>query len=94
MATTIEKQTWLADTIQRHGRITLRDLSRLWEDNDSLNPEGLELSERTFHRHREEIERIFGLCIKCDKRDMIAEDKEAFQYICQAYEVVKHNLLG
>lgn len=26
--------------------------------------------------------------------DMIAEDKEAFQYICQAYEVVKHNLLG
>ena len=26
--------------------------------------------------------------------DMIAEDKESFQYICQAYEVVKHNLLG
>lgn len=26
--------------------------------------------------------------------EMIAEDKGAFQNICQAYEVVKHNLLG
>ncbi|AWE06959.1 hypothetical protein DCE79_05895 [Lysinibacillus sp. 2017] len=26
--------------------------------------------------------------------EMIAEDKEAFQHICQAYEVVKHNMLG
>lgn len=26
--------------------------------------------------------------------EMIAEDKEAYQNICQAYEVVKHNLLG
>lgn len=69
MATTIEKQTWLVDTIQRHGRITLKELSRIWEDNDTLNPDALELSERTFHRHREEIERIFGVSIKCDKRD-------------------------
>ena len=70
MATTIEKQTWLVDTIQRHGRISLKELSRIWQDNDSLNPEGGELTERTFHRHREEIERIFGISIKCDKRDM------------------------
>lgn len=69
MATTIEKQTWLVDTIRRRGRITLKELSDLWEDNDSLNPEGCELTARTFHRHREEIERIFGLSIKCDKRD-------------------------
>lgn len=70
MASTIEKQTWLVDTISRHGRISLKDLSRIWENNDTLNPDGLELSERTFHRHREEISRIFGIDIKCDKRDM------------------------
>lgn len=70
MATTIEKQTWLVDTIQRHRKISLKDISRIWQDNDSLNPEGCELTERTFHRHREEIERIFGISIKCDKRDM------------------------
>ena len=70
MATTIEKQTWLVDTIQRHRKISLKDLSRIWQDNNSLNPEGCELTERTFHRHREEIERIFGISIKCDKRDM------------------------
>ena len=69
MATTIEKQTWLVDTIRRHGRISLRELSRIWEDNSALNPDGQELSERTFHRHREEIERIFGISIRCDKRD-------------------------
>lgn len=70
MASTIEKQTWLVDTISRHGRISLKDLSRIWEDNRTLNPDRLELSERTFHRHREEISRIFGIDIKCDKRDM------------------------
>ena len=69
MATTIEKQTWLVDTIGRRGRISLRELSDLWQDNDALNPEGTELSARTFHRHREEIERIFGISIRCDKRD-------------------------
>lgn len=69
MATTIEKQTWLVDTIGRYGRISLKDLNRFWQNNSSLNPEGAELSERTFHRHREEIARIFGLEIKCDKRD-------------------------
>lgn len=70
MATTIEKQTWLVDTIQRHGRISLKDLSRIWEDNRSLNSDRCKLTERTFHRHREEIERIFGISIKCDKSDM------------------------
>lgn len=83
MATTIEKQTWLVDTIQRHGRISLKDLSRIWEDNRSLNPDRGKLTERTFHRHREEIERIFGISIKCDKRDMnryyIDEDESDVQ---------------
>lgn len=56
-----EKQTWLVDTIRRHGRISLRDLSRIWQDNDTLNPEGCELTERTFHRHREEIDRVISI---------------------------------
>lgn len=70
MASIIEKQTWLVDTVQRHGRITLPELSSIWEDNVTLNPDGQALAERTFHRHREDIERIFGISIKCDKRDM------------------------
>ena len=81
MATTIEKQTWLVDTIQRRGRISLRDLSDLWQDNVSLNPEGCELTARTFHRHREEVERLFGLSIKCDKRD------DNRYYIQEEYDV-------
>lgn len=26
--------------------------------------------------------------------DMIAQDQAAFEHICQAYEIVKHNLVG
>ena len=69
MASTIEKQTWRVDTIRRRGRISLKELSDLWEDNTNLNPDSRELTARTFHRHREEIEKLFGLSIKCDKRD-------------------------
>lgn len=69
MASTIEKQTWLVDTIRRHGRLTLKEIGELWKNENSLNPDGLEMSERTFHRHREEIARIFGLDIKCSKSD-------------------------
>lgn len=69
MASTIEKQTWLVDTIRRRGRLTLKEVSELWQNEDSLNPDRLEMSERTFHRHREEIARIFGLEIKCSKSD-------------------------
>jgi len=69
MASTVEKQVWIIDTISRRGRVTLKELSRLWEDEKSLS-DGNPLSKRTFHRHREEIERIFGIVIRCDKRDM------------------------
>ena len=60
------RYVWLIDTINRHGHITLPEISRLWE-NSSLNDEGEPLAERTFHNHRRAIEETFGLEICCDR---------------------------
>ena len=57
---------WLIDTINRHGHITLKEISNLWEIS-SLNETGKELKERTFHHHREAILDTFGIEIKCDR---------------------------
>ncbi|MDE6649698.1 MAG: WYL domain-containing protein [Muribaculaceae bacterium] len=56
---------WLVRTIWQAGRITLEEISNRWE-NCSLS-DGKSLSRSTFNRHREAIERIFDLQIKCDR---------------------------
>ena len=60
------RYVWLIDTINRHGHITLPEISRLWE-NSPLNDEREPLAERTFHNHRRAIEETFGLEICCDR---------------------------
>ena len=58
---------WLVNTIERHGKITLERLSRLWVDND-LN-EGKPLARTTFFRLKLAIEEMFGIRIECDTRN-------------------------
>ena len=60
------RYVWLIDTINRHGHITLPEISRLWE-NSPLNDEREPLAERTFHNHRRAIEETFGLEVGCDR---------------------------
>ena len=66
MAKVFERYKWLADLIQRSHGITLEGIQRAW-DNSPLNDSGKPLSERTFHRHKEEIENAFNVTIKCNK---------------------------
>lgn len=61
-----KRYIWLLDTIQRFGRITLKDLKAKWE-NSSVNDEGKPLAERTFANYRANIEQIFNIEIKCDR---------------------------
>jgi hypothetical protein len=58
---------WLIGRLE-HRRMTLEEISDAWA-NAASNPEGKELSIRTFHRYREEIAANFGLEIECDKSD-------------------------
>ena len=60
------RYVWLIDTINRHGHISLGDISNQWQ-RSALNEDGGPLAERTFHNHRVAIEDIFGIVIRCDR---------------------------
>ena len=66
MAKVFERYKWLADLIQRSNGITLEDIQKAW-DRSPLNDDGKPLSERTFHRNKDEIEQNFNITIKCHK---------------------------
>lgn len=66
MAKVFERYKWLADLVQRSGGITFEEIQNAW-DRSPLNDEHKPLSERTFHRHKEEIENVFNITIKCHK---------------------------
>lgn len=56
---------WLIGKLE-HRRMTLQEITDEWEVAAS-NVDHRELSQRTFHRYREEIDSFFGIEIKCDK---------------------------
>jgi len=61
----INRYVWLVDTINRYGRITLKDLNDAWLSSEIS--EGKPLARRTFFHYRDGIEEMFDIDIKCDK---------------------------
>ena len=59
---------WLLETLQSRGPLTLKEIKKLWM-NCSFNEDGKELATRTFANHIASIADIFGIDIKCDRRD-------------------------
>lgn len=65
MATNLfNRYFWLANTINRAGRITFEEINNKWLRTDWS--EGKEIPLRTFHNHRAKIEELFDIDIKCD----------------------------
>lgn len=62
-----QRYQWLIDIIQRSGGITFENISRAWARSAMNANPGEPLSLRTFHRHKAEIEEVFGIVIKCHK---------------------------
>ena len=60
----INKYIWIIDTVQRYGRISRSELSRLWEESDVAD--GEPLARRTFYNYREGIADVFNVEIGCD----------------------------
>lgn len=58
---------WLLDTIYRAGKISFEEINQRWLKNKMS--EGVEITSRTFIRHRNAIEEMFGIYINCDKKD-------------------------
>jgi len=61
----INRYIWLVDTINRYGRITLKDLNAVWLQ--SPISEGKPLARRTFFHYRDGVEEMFDINIQCDK---------------------------
>ena len=61
----VTRYVWLVDTINRYGRITLKDLKSAWLRSDIS--EGKPLARRTFFHYRDGVEEMFDINIQCDK---------------------------
>jgi len=61
----LNRYVWLVDTINRYGRITLKDLNQAWLHSDIS--EGKPLARRTFFHYRDAVEEMFNINIQCDK---------------------------
>ena len=59
---------WLLETLQSRGPLTLKEIKSLWLDS-SVNDEGKNLATRTFANHIHAIADIFGIDIKCERKD-------------------------
>lgn len=55
---------WLVKTIRRAGRISLKEINEKWLEE--YYSDGVEIARTTFMRHRNAIEEMFGISIKCD----------------------------
>ena len=62
---TIKRYIWLLNILKQRHRLTFNEISNLW-DRSSLNDDGKPLVLRTFHNHREGIDKLFGIKIECD----------------------------
>ena len=65
----IKRYFWLLDTIYRSSDvgITFEEINENWERNDLLSG-GQNYPKRTFESHRQNIEKVFGILIDCDRR--------------------------
>lgn len=66
-ASTIKKNIWLINLIERKGSITLAEIQKAWELASHVNPEEKVLPRRTFDRWRREIYDDFGIKIECNR---------------------------
>ena len=57
---------WLVETISQGRPKTLEEINELWMEEEMSG--GLPFTRRTFLRHKEAVEQMFGLYIECDRR--------------------------
>jgi len=62
-----QRYLWLLDTIHSAGEISRDEISRRWAKSLYNYDHELEYPERSFHRHRDAIQELFGIEIACDR---------------------------
>lgn len=61
------RYVWLIDSLRRHKRLTLQEISEMWKG--SVLGYGEPQPLRTFHNHQKAIKDIFDVYIDCARRD-------------------------
>lgn len=62
-----KEYVWLVNLILRSGRISLNEINKEWLLTDMSG--GVAIARNTFMRHKNAIEKIFGIIIECDVHD-------------------------
>lgn len=63
----LKRYMWLFDVLLNRGPITLKDIQSLWEKSPN-NDDHSDLPVRTFHNHKNAVEEIFKVSVKCQRR--------------------------
>ena len=63
--TPLKKYIWLVDTLMRSGEkgLTMEQIGDRWDADDEMHDNGA-FARRSFHRHRKELEELFGIEIE------------------------------
>ena len=77
-----KEYTWLISTIDRAGKISLKDLNKRWVDTEMSG--GVEMARTTFNRRRDAILHTFGILIECDHQN-------GYKYYISNKEALKHD---
>ena len=80
---------WIVDTILKHGKISKKDLSDLWQKTDFSG--GLPMADRTFYKYRRAIEDTFSIEILCTSDGYYRIDKKDSPYVKQFAEWAMNN---
>lgn len=57
----LKRYVWLIDLIQNNEEMTFKDISKAWQEETTLNPQGEILPLRTFHNQIKAIKEIFDI---------------------------------
>ena len=61
---TFNRYIWLLNTLLQHKQLSFEEINELWKENCLGN--GAPLPLRTFHQHKNAVEELFGIEIKCN----------------------------
>lgn len=81
---------WIVNTIQRRGRLTLREINELWLKNEISR--GEEIIPRTFYNYRSAIQDLFNILIECDKKTntyyiSLRDDSATTEWLLSSFSV-------
>ena len=61
---TFNRYIWLLNTLLQHKQLSFEEINELWKEN--CLGDGTPLPLRTFHQHKNAVEELFGIEIKCN----------------------------